>query len=72
LKTSTRSRASSAVAPTSSPSTNTADQEEYYGHFGQLQHASDAFVMIYNIISVKSLGAVEYFCSMIDMKHRHR
>ncbi|PTU19113.1 hypothetical protein P175DRAFT_0286597 [Aspergillus ochraceoroseus IBT 24754] len=48
--------------------TDTAGQEEYRGLWAASNLKSDAFLLVYDITSASSLGALDYFMDMIDME----
>lgn len=52
--------------------TDTAGQEEYRGMWGGSNLQSDAFLMVYDITSLSSLQALEYFNDLVDMEGETR
>jgi GTPase KRas protein len=52
--------------------TDTAGQEEYRGMWGGSNLKSDAFLMVYDITSLQSLEALEYFNDLVDMEAETR
>ncbi|TLS26843.1 hypothetical protein PpBr36_04328 [Pyricularia pennisetigena] len=52
--------------------TDTAGQEEYRGMWASSNLGADAFLMVYDITSVDSLDALNYFNDLIDMEAETR
>ncbi|KAK4178511.1 P-loop containing nucleoside triphosphate hydrolase protein [Triangularia setosa] len=52
--------------------TDTAGQEEYRGMWASSNLSSDAFLLVYDITSLDSLHALEYFNDLIDMEAETR
>lgn len=52
--------------------TDTAGQEEYRGMWSGGNMSSDAFLMVYDITSIASLGALEEFNALVDMEGENR
>ncbi|PWY67556.1 ras small monomeric GTPase [Aspergillus heteromorphus CBS 117.55] len=52
--------------------TDTAGQEEYRGLWAASNLKSDAFLLVYDITSQSSLGALDYFMDMIEMETEQR
>jgi GTPase KRas len=52
--------------------TDTAGQEEYRGMWGGSNLKSDAFLMVYDITSMQSLEALEYFNDLVNMEAETR
>ncbi|KAI4596987.1 hypothetical protein KJ359_004897 [Pestalotiopsis sp. 9143b] len=52
--------------------TDTAGQEEYRGMWASTNLSSDAFLLVYDITSADSLGALTYFNDLIDMEAETR
>ncbi|KAH8592300.1 P-loop containing nucleoside triphosphate hydrolase protein, partial [Bisporella sp. PMI_857] len=48
--------------------TDTAGQEEYRGMWASANLRSDAFLLVYDITSLNSLGQLNYFNDLIDME----
>ncbi|KAF7561835.1 hypothetical protein G7046_g2317 [Stylonectria norvegica] len=52
--------------------TDTAGQEEYRGMWASSNLGADAFLMVYDITSLASLDALQYFDDLIDMESETR